>query len=146
MNKKQWIIVIVVAVLVVLVALMITSASMFRDITITHVTAPSAGVHGQKIDVSSTLKNRGIVSTGNFDVNFYLTPERNMNNKIFLGKLSINDLTGREIEQQNTSVIIPTNTTPGNYYLLAYADMNNGVKELDDKNNGRFSTNTIVIS
>jgi subtilase family serine protease len=145
MNKK-WIIVIVVAVLVVLVAVMIAGASMFRDITITNVTAPSAGVHGQKIDVSITLKNRGITSTGNFDVKYYLTPGRNMENKTFLGRIIINDLAGRAVEQRDYSLIIPANTTPGNYYLVAYADINNTVKELDDLNNGRFSTNTIVIS
>jgi len=79
-------------------------------------------------------------------VSFSLTSGRNTNNKIFLGKISFNDLSGRAIEQQNTSLTIPTNTTSGTYYLLAYADINNTVKELDDQNNGRFSTNTIVIN
>jgi CARDB len=147
MNKKGLIILMGIGILVVLSAVLVLSgASWFKDITITDVTGPANAVHGQKIYVLNTLKNRGIIATGNFDVNFYLTPERNMNNRIFIGKRSIDDLAGRSINQQNTPVIIPTNTSPGTYYILAYADFNDTVKELDDHNNGRFSTTTIVIT
>lgn len=146
MNKQRLIIVIVLAVLIVLSAIILTGAYMLKDITITNVNAPAVGVHGQKIVVPNTIKNRGIVSTGNFDVNFYLTPQKTLDNRTFIGKRNINDLAGRGTNSQNTPLIIPMNTTPGTYYILAYANMNKTVKELYYNNNGRFSTTTIVIS
>lgn len=146
MNKKLIIIVLVVAVLVVISALVISGAYFLKDITITNVTAPTSAIHGQKINVTNTVKNRGIVGTGSFDVNFYLTPQKNMDNRTYIGKRTINNLAGREMNQQTSPVIIPANMTPGNYYVLAYADFNNTIKELDEDNNGRFTTNTITIT
>lgn len=146
MNKKLIIIVLVVAVLVVLSAIVLSGAYFLKDITITNVSAPESGIHGQKLNVTSTVKNRGIVSTGSFDVNFYLTPQKNMNNRTFIGKRTIDNLAGRAINQQTTIVIIPANVTPGNYYILAYADFNNTIKELDEDNNGRFTANSVTIT
>lgn len=146
MNKKLIIIVLVVAVLVVFSALVISGAYFLKDITITNVTAPSSAIHGQKLNVTSIVKNRGIASTGSFDVNFYLTTQKNINNRTFIGKRTISNLGGRAINQQTSPVIIPDNVTPGNYYILAYADFNNTIKELDEDNNGRFTANTITIT
>ena len=146
MNRKLLIIIIVVAVLVVVSAIVINSQYNGKDITITNLTIPAAAVHGQNITVNPTFRNRGLISTGNFSVSYYLTPKKNTKNRIFLGALPINNLNGRESNSTTIQLTIPMNTTPGTYYILAYADPNKQLKELDETNNFKFSNTTIVIS
>lgn len=145
MNRQRLIIIIVVAVLVVISAIVLTEAYVGKDITITKVTSPAVGVHGQNITVTTTLRNRGIISTGNFGVNFFLSPTKSYSNtNILIGTGSVNNLPGRATEKQNTQLTIPMNTTPGTYYILAYADPNNTVKELNENNNKLFSKKIVI--
>jgi subtilase family serine protease len=140
------IIIIVVAVLVVISAVVINSLYGGKDITITSLTIPTSGVHGQNITVNPTIRNRGLVNTGNFSVNYYLTPKKNVNNRIFLGVSTINNLNSRGSESPSIQLNIPSNVTPGTYYILAFADPTKQVKELNEDNNYKFSNTNIVIS
>ena len=146
MSRRQLIIIIVVAVLVVAAAIVINSLYGGKDVTIPSLNIPANAVHGQNITVNPTLRNRGLVDTGNFSVTYYLTPKKNKNNKILLGVSSINNLNGRGSYSPTVQLTIPTNTTPGTYYVLAYADTTKQLKELNEDNNFKFSNTTIVIS
>lgn len=145
MNKVLGILVIVIIVLIGLAAIVYTSPSIFKDVGITNVTSSAAGIQGQKINISSTVKNYGILGTGNFVLSYYLTPTKSYNNKTFIGKksISVGGLSSLPIDSEIT---LPTNITPGSYYILVYADTVNTLKESNRKNNGNFSKNTIVIS
>jgi len=144
LNKQQIITIGVIAVIIVVSAVVLSSTYLGKDITITKVSAPAAGVHGQNITVTDTLRNKGIIGTGNFDVYFSLSPTKSYSNKILIGKGNINNLGGRAIVQQSTQLTIPLNTTPGTYYILAYADGNNTVKELNEHNNGHWSKQIVI--
>ena len=43
------------------------------------------------------------------------------------------------------NVTVPSNTPVGTYYLLACADDTNAVSEIDETNNCRASTTTVVV-
>jgi len=147
MNKRT-IILIIVAVLVLILAVVFAKSYVGTDLTITQVTAPSNGVIGQNITVNNTIRNRGILGTGTFVVNYYLTKTKNSTNnstnKILIGTSNINSLAGRATVQQSTNLTIPNNITNGTYYILAFVDPNNSINELDETNNLAFSKKVII--
>jgi len=58
LNKQQIITIGVIAVIIVVSAVVLSSTYLGKDITITKVSAPAAGVHGQNITVTDTLRNK----------------------------------------------------------------------------------------
>ena len=82
MDRRKLIIIIVVVVLVVISAIVLTEKYVGKDITITKLASPAVGVHGQNIAVNTTLRNKGIYSTGNFEVHFYLSTTKNTKKRI----------------------------------------------------------------
>ncbi len=57
---RRMLIIIIVAVLVIISAIVLAEKYVGKDITITKLTSPVVGVHGQNITVNTTLRNKGI--------------------------------------------------------------------------------------
>ena len=145
MNRQRLIIILIIAVLVIVSATALTENYLGKDITLTKISSSAVGVPGQNINVTTSLRNRGIIGTGNFIVNFYLTPTMNLENtNIWIGTESFNNIPGRATVKHKTQLTLPINATPGTYYIIAYADPNNNVKELNEYNNKLFSKKIVI--
>lgn len=77
MNKQRLIIILIIAVLVMVSATALTENYLGKDIILTKISSSAVIVPGQNINVTTSLRNRGIIGTGNFKVNFFLTPTMN---------------------------------------------------------------------
>lgn len=142
--KKQYLILITAFILVFLV-IAFDGAVVFEDLVVTNVTAPSSGVGGNEITLNTTIKNNGFLSSGGFNVTFQLTPEQSSNNSIFLGKIRVSNLAGGETMQPDPTFTIPTNVTPGNYYIRVVIDSNKEISESNENNNEMYSSTKITI-
>ncbi|BDZ69418.1 CARDB domain-containing protein [Methanobacterium ferruginis] len=143
-GLKPQLIVITIVVLIFIIGFM--GSIFLKDLVVTNVTAPSIGERGNQIIVPATMKNNGILSTGCFNVTYYLTPEKRNIEKIYIGKIRISELYAGEIKQQNATLTIPANVTPGTYYIRVWIDPGNEISELDDNNNVGYSSTQITIN
>lgn len=143
--KKQSLILIIAFILVFLI-IAFNGTGLFKDLVITNVTAPSSGVRGNEVTIDTTLKNNGILSTGGFNVTFQLTPEKSSKNSIFLGKIRVTNLGGGENMHPDPKFTIPTNITPGNYYIRVIIDSDKEIAESDENNNEMYSSKQITIT
>ncbi|MBI5458354.1 CARDB domain-containing protein [Methanobacterium sp.] len=142
--KKQYMIVIAV-VFLVFILIAVDSAVFFGDLVVTNVTNPSTGAIGKEISIPNTIKNNGILPTGDCNVTFQFTPEQNSKNIIFLGKIRLSDLASGEIKNQDTKFTVPTNITPGKYYIRVVVDSNKEVYESNETNNEIYSSTQVNI-
>jgi subtilase family serine protease len=110
------------------------------DLTISALSAPSTAGAGAAITLSDTTRNQGGGAAGASTTRFYLST-----NTIFdaadvaLGARSIPALNPSGTSSGSTTLIIPTGTAPGTYYLLARADADNVVSEAQESNNGNYA-------
>ncbi|AUB60315.1 hypothetical protein BK009_06210 [Methanobacterium subterraneum] len=142
--KKQYMIVIAVVFLVFII-IAVDSAFFFGDLVVTNVTAPSTALKGQEIIIPNTIKNDGILPTGDCNVTFQFTPEQNSKNIIFLGKLRISDLASGASVTQDTKFTVPQNITPGRYYIRVVVDSNKEIYEANENNNEIYSSTQVNI-
>lgn len=142
--KKQYMVVIAV-VFLVFILIAVDSAVFFGDLVVTNVTVPSTGAIGKEISIPNTIKNQGILPTGDCNVTFQFTPEQNSKNIIFLGKIRLSDLASGEIKNQNTKFTVPQNMTPGRYYIRVVVDSNKEIYEADENNNEIYSSTQVNI-
>lgn len=142
--KKQYLIVIGIVFLVFII-ISVDSAVFFGDLVVTNVTAPSTAVSGQEVIIHNTIKNNGILPTGDCNVTFQFTPEKNPENIIFLGKLRMSELASGEILTQDTKFTVPQNITPGRYYIRMVVDSNKEVYEANENNNEIYSSTQVSI-
>jgi len=142
--KKQYLILIIAFILVFLV-IAFDGAVVFEDLVVTNVTAPASGVRGNEITLNTTIKNNGFLSTGGFNVTFQLTPEKSSNNSVFLGKIRVSNLAGGETMPPDPKFTIPTNITPGNYYIRVIIDSNKEISESNENNNEMYSSTKITV-
>ena len=92
---------------------------------------------GASVQVGDTVSNSGGGNAGGFMVRFYLS------NNLFLdaldpqlaGSRSIASLAAGTMSTGSTTVVIPPNTAPGYYYLIAKTDADNAIAEVSEGNN-----------
>lgn len=142
--KKQYMIVIAV-IFLVFILIAVDSAVFFGDLVVTNVTVPSTGTSGKEISIPNTIENKGILPTGDCNVTFQFTPEKDSKNIIFLGKIRLSELASGEIKNQDTKFTVPTNITPGKYYIRVVVDSNKEVHESNETNNEIYSSTQVNI-
>ena len=120
------------------------SAVHFKDIIVNEVSVPVKGVKGCKIDVSSTVKNKGNIATGGFYVNYFLKTS-STGKEQYLGHVYIDKLAAGAVNHQNIKLHVPTNTAKASYYLLAHADSDGNISESNENNNYCYSRPKIKI-
>jgi subtilase family serine protease len=106
------------------------------DLTVTSLTAPSSAVKGTSIAINHTTKNQGGDSAQASVTNFYLSTNSTLDaSDVFLGSQGVSSLAPSVSVAFQTTLVIPTSTTAGSYYLIAKADGDGTVAESLENNN-----------
>jgi subtilase family serine protease len=94
--------------------------------------------------VANSIKNQGNTATMGFYVYYYLknTPS---STAYYIGQRYITSLAAGATNTQNTQLTLPTTITSTNYYIMAYADYTNLIKESNETNNYNYSKTKINI-
>ncbi len=113
------------------------------DLTITAMSTPGSADAGMAITITDTTQNIGSEPTVPTVTNYYLqTPEfcyYSVKNAVLLGSRSLPSLGGVETSSGAVSVIIPAGTAKGQYCIIAVADSEKAVAELDESNNMNYA-------
>ena len=104
---------------------------------------------GQYVSVKDTVENVGGVGTRSFVVAYHLSPDATFgggNDVVTDATRTINSLdAGASNTWPNTTVYLPSDTPPGNYYLCVKADVDQVVDEPNDNNNKLCSSKIITV-
>jgi subtilase family serine protease len=118
-------------------------------ITTTTLTAspPRIPLAGGTVSLSSwTVQNQGYVSTGSFQISYYLSTDQNYDSKdILLGTGSNLGLAPGASATYAPSFPIPAGTPKTSYYIVVVVDLQNSVQEFNESNNSLTSSNTISV-
>ena len=126
-------------------SLSITISAAKPDLVITALSGPTSGTKGNKITVTTTVKNQGQVSAGSSTLTFYLSLDSTITTgDIKLGDKNINTLSAGSTQNVNVQVTIPSATAAGTYFIGAIADRAGVVAETNEVNNTRTG-NTIAV-
>ena len=127
----------------------VSAPGQLPDLVVTTLTAPSSGRVDERIAVSATVKNQGLLDAGAFQVAFVyssdatITPDDTPSGFlcVFSGLAAGSSITC------SGPIGVPSALTPGHYFLGAFADPTDQVAEGNEANNGRAAdTGPIVIS
>jgi M6 family metalloprotease-like protein len=115
------------------------------ELALSWVGGPPTAKAGDRILVSFTIANWGYEATPKFKVGLYLSTDQIINPKadLLLGNQTITSIGARKVLLQEKIVRIPTTVSPRNYYLGAFADVDNTVAETDETNNV-LASNVII--
>ena len=112
------------------------------DLVLTSLTGPVTGNPGGTVSLSTTVLNQGAASAGPFRVEFYLSPTSSFSQGTATdtgGGCTIASLAAGASITCSVSVAVPSNLSPGTWYLAAMADSGKTVTELDETNNSRLA-------
>ncbi|RNI32031.1 T9SS C-terminal target domain-containing protein [Rufibacter immobilis] len=99
------------------------------------VTASSVSA-GNPVTVTATVRNYGNTSATSSNIGYYLSTNNTLDAAdVLIGFANGSSVYPESYEYRSTSVTIPSNTTPGNYYLIQAVDYLNVVKESNENNN-----------
>ncbi len=112
------------------------------DLTVTDVSAPASGFPGQPVVMTVTVENKSPAGAGAFTVGLYLsTPDSTITKEDrLLATLSFGSMDAGASSKTSTTVTLPSDLIPGNYFLGAFADPGASVDELDETNNAKASS------
>ena len=110
------------------------------DLTVSAMTTPVYGVAGQKITVSTTVKNNGVSTSAASKIGIYLSVTQTPapwsdSRSVYLGSRSVPSLKLSAVSAATTILAIPPNIKAGAYYLVAVADSGGTVEESNEANN-----------
>ena len=122
----------------------LVSATPYPDLIVKNITALSTGVKGKIITVANSIKNQGNTATMVFYLYYYLknTPS---STAYYIGQRYVTSLAAGATNTKNTQLTLPTTITSTNYYIRAYADYTNLIKESNETNNYNYSKTKINI-
>jgi len=110
------------------------------DLVTSFVLPPSVAGAGAPLTVTDTTKNQGAGSAAASVTSFYLSTNTFLEaGDIPLGSRPVAPLPAGGSDTATTTLVIPSGTANGNYYLLAQADGNNAVVESIEANNTAFA-------
>lgn len=117
------------------------SVSNGPDLIIQNQFAPTTAAIGSNISTSFRVRNQGIGSAGASMAKIYLSTDINFSaNDALLDSVNVNTLVGSSFADLSKSVLIPSSTAAGTYYLIFRADANNQVNETSEANNNAIKT------
>ena len=106
---------------------------------------PSNTVAGNAVQVSCTILNQGNVTSPSSTVGFYLSTNTTFDaSDVLLTTTTGYALPAYQYSSRYVNPVIPVGTAPGSYYVLFVADPANAVAEVNETNNVRSLTLTIV--
>jgi hypothetical protein len=108
------------------------------DLIVSSLNAPTLAEAGLAINITNTVKNNKSIGAGAFFTAIYLSTNSALDSgDIYLGEREFSPLTGFASSSKTTSVLIPSNTPSGTYYIIVKADSLNMVSETNEGNNVR---------
>jgi hypothetical protein len=108
------------------------------DLLVTSFTAPATAAAGATFIVSDTTANQGSAPVPASLTSFYLSTNVAFDNAdTQLQSRSVGALAAGGTSLGSTTVTLPANLATGTYYLIAQADGNGAIAELNEINNGR---------
>jgi subtilase family serine protease len=111
------------------------------DLVISAVTVPVTAAAGEPLVVGDTTRNQGAASAPPTVTRFYFSTNSTWDAADQpLGEREVGDLAGSASAAGSTTVVIPSSTLPGTYYLLARADAADALAEVAENNNLRSSS------
>jgi len=118
------------------------------DVTInTLLLNKNADILRSPVDITSEVFNNGTAPSGNFRISYYLSSDSiYSSNDILLMDGSFYSINPGSSSLITSSLNFSYSTLPGNYYIIAFADSNNGIAESNENNNIRAVPYTILPS
>jgi trimeric autotransporter adhesin len=109
---------------------------------------PASRTRGSTFTVGSTTSNLGPGPAPASVTRFYLSADQELDagDQRLTGNRTVPELASGEAFTGNRAVTVPTDTAPGQYYLLGCADDTALVTEIDETNNCRSSATRITIT
>jgi uncharacterized protein YkwD len=106
------------------------------DLVMTGVGAPASASSGARITVTSTVKNAGDAPSSYSYTYFYLSSDTTVDSgDTYLGRVYISSLVAGSAKTVSYTVMVPSGTTAGNYYLCVLADGTARIGEQNEDNN-----------
>jgi hypothetical protein len=110
------------------------------------VSGPEKGCPGTEFTMSAVIENTGGYDADAFQVRFYLTEDRQIDNRdIFLGEKTVKNLLSESEQTITESFTIPQLIGLKNYYLAIVTNTDNAVFEDKKENNTGFSTVRMAV-
>ena len=119
----------------------------FPDLVILSNTSanPDTAFPGSTVNVDCNVLNQGNISSSSSSIGYYLSADTLYDGSdVFLSYFNVSSISAGTSNSASTSVTIPQATTPGNYYIIFYADFTSFVSESDENNNVFYAPVTIV--
>jgi hypothetical protein len=118
------------------------------DLTVTELGGVPATIGlGRKMTLTDAVVNQGQGPAGTSTVRYYASPDitPDAGDVLLVGARAVLALGPGATSIGGRSVTVPLTTAAGTYYILACADDTNKVLEVDDGNNCKASTTTVVV-
>ncbi|MBI5194448.1 MAG: DUF1566 domain-containing protein [Nitrospirae bacterium] len=114
------------------------------DMIIPLLTVPWNAGAGKTISIGDTTKNQGGCTSVASATKFYLSADNILDSgDTLLGSRSVPSLASGAASSGSTSVIIPSGTATGRYYIIAFSDADNVVAETFEGNNNKYRMITV---
>jgi subtilisin family serine protease/uncharacterized membrane protein len=115
------------------------------DLIVSALTRPPKVGAGDPVTVVETTTNQGGGNAGASATHFYLSTNAVLDaaDILLTGLHSVGALAAGASSTGSTTIVIPSGTAPGSYYLFAKADAGNAVAETQENNNAAVKTVTI---
>jgi hypothetical protein len=105
------------------------------DLVVSSLSASSNAKPGSTINISDTTANNGTGSAASSITRFYLSTDSAIGGDTQLGSRTVPPLSAGSSSSGRTVVTIPVGTAKGNYYIIAEADADKKISELNESNN-----------
>jgi subtilase family serine protease len=108
------------------------------DLAVSALTGPSSASAGGSIVVTDTTKSQGSDPAGPSMTRFYLSVNSSLGaGDVLLGGRAVGALAVNGIDTGSATLVIPPETAPGSYFIVAVADGDGAVGESLENNNTR---------
>jgi hypothetical protein len=117
------------------------------EFAMTGLTVPARGAIGQTVAVTNAVRNTGLAPATAFTVRFHLSRDDVLDaGDPVVGLRSVGSLPAGSASVTSTTLRIPTNTTLGEYRVIAVVDASEQQGELDETNNVTVSAPFSVVA
>ena len=114
------------------------------DLVVAIGSAPASTGPGATIAVTDTTQNRGAITAPASNTAFYLSTDAILSGSdVALGSRAVPSLAAAGSDTGSASLTIPATTAPGTYFIIAQADGDRAIVEMDETNN--LATRAIAI-
>jgi hypothetical protein len=124
-----------------------TAIPSLPDLVVSALTAPATGTIGGQIAMTSTVLNQSTTTAGTSRLGFYFSTDSNITTSDVFSGSSCNTptLVSNSSSNCNGLVNVPSSLAPGGYYFGAIANDLGAVSEVNNTNNARAVSITLIV-